>query len=56
MDGDTLRNRIATEKETLVTQLREILEQTSRKAMMEAEKEMNLKHKKKLQKFLTQFT
>jgi len=39
MDGDTLRNEAASEKETLVTQLREILEQTSRKAMMESERD-----------------
>ena len=39
MDGDTLRNEAAAEKETLTTQLREILEQTSRKAMMEAERD-----------------
>ncbi len=39
MDGDTLRNEASAEKETLVTQLREILEQTSRKAMMEAERD-----------------
>ena len=39
LDGDTLRNEAASEKEILVTQLREILEQTSRKAMMEAERD-----------------
>ena len=39
MDGDTLRNEAASEKEILVTQLREILEQTSRKAMMESERD-----------------
>mgnify|MGYP007077418177 CR=1 FL=1 len=39
LDGDTLRNEAAAEKETLVTQLREILEQTSRKSMMEAERD-----------------
>ena len=39
LDGDTLRTEAATEKETLVTQLREMLEQTSRKALLEADKD-----------------
>ena len=39
LDGDTLRAEAASEKETLVTQLREILEQTSRRAMLEADKD-----------------
>ena len=39
MDGDTLRSEAATEKETLVTQLREMLEQMSRKALLEADKD-----------------
>ena len=39
LDGDTLRSEAAAEKETLVTQLREILEQTSRKALLEADKD-----------------
>ena len=34
LDGDTLRSEAAAEKETLVTQLREILEQNSRKALL----------------------
>ena len=50
MDGDTLRNEAAAEKETLVTQLREILEQTSRKAMMEAERDEAEALQEKLQK------
>ena len=33
LDGDTLRSEAAAEKEALITQLREILEQTSRKAL-----------------------
>jgi hypothetical protein len=39
LDGDTLRSEAAAEKEGLVTQLREILEQTSRRAMLEADKD-----------------
>ena len=39
VDGDTLRSEAAAEKETLTTQLREMLEQTSRKAMLEADKD-----------------
>ena len=39
LDGDTLRSEAAAEKETLTTQLREMLEQTSRKAMLEADKD-----------------
>ena len=39
LDGDTLRTEAATEKETLITQLREILEQTSRRALLEADKD-----------------
>ena len=39
LDGDTLRTEAATEKEALVTQLREMLEQTSRKALLEADKD-----------------
>ena len=39
LDGDTLRTEASTEKETLVEQLREMLEQTSRKALLEADKD-----------------
>ncbi len=39
MDGDTLRAEATAEKEQLIEQLRENLEQTSRKALMEAQKE-----------------
>ena len=39
LDGDTLRSEAAAEKEFLITQLREILEQTSRKALLEADKD-----------------
>ena len=39
LDGETLRSEATAEKETLVTQLREMLEQTSRKALLEADKD-----------------
>ena len=39
LDGDTLRTEAATEKEALISQLREILEQTSRRALLEADKD-----------------
>jgi len=39
LDGDTLRAEASAEKEVLVTQLREMLEQTSRRAMLEADKD-----------------
>jgi len=39
LDGDTLRSEAAAEKETLITQLREMLEQTSRRALLEADKD-----------------
>ena len=39
LDGDSLRAEASAEKEQLIEQLRETLEQTSRKAMMEAQKD-----------------
>jgi hypothetical protein len=39
LDGDTLRSEAQTEKEQLLTQLREILDKTGRRAQMEAKKE-----------------
>ena len=39
LDGDTLRAEASAEKEQLVEQLRETLEQTSRKALMEAQRD-----------------
>ena len=39
LDGDTLRNEAQTEKEQLLTQLREQLQQTGRRAQMEAKRE-----------------
>ena len=39
LDGDTLRSEATAEKEQLIEQLRETLEQTSRKALMEAQRD-----------------
>ena len=39
LDGDTLRNEASTEKENLLNQLREDLEQTSRRNMLERQKD-----------------
>jgi len=50
LDGDALRSEAATEKEVLVTQLREMLEQTSRKALLEADKDEAEFLQEKLQK------
>ena len=50
LDGDTLRTEATAEKEILVTQLREMLEQTSRKALLEADKDESQHLQEKLQK------
>ena len=50
LDGDTLRSEAAAEKETLITQLREMLEQTSRRALLEADKDEAEFLQEKLQK------
>lgn len=50
LDGDTLRNEAVAEKEFLMTQLREMLEQTSRKALLEADKDEAEYLQEKLQK------
>ena len=50
LDGDTLRPEAATEKEVLVTQLREMLDQTSRRALLEADKDEAEFLQEKLQK------
>jgi hypothetical protein len=50
MDGETLRAEASTEKETLIAQLRENLEQTSRKVMMEADSDESLRLQEKLNK------
>ena len=50
MDGDTLRTEAQTEKENLVTQLRENLEASSRKLMMEADSDESTRLQEKLNK------
>ena len=50
LDGDTLRGEAATEKEILITQLRENLEAASRKMMMEADSDESTRLQEKLQK------
>ena len=50
LDGDTLRSEASAEKENLISQLREMLEQTSRKALLEADKDESEFLQEKLQK------
>ena len=50
LDGDTLRGEATTEKEILITQLRENLEAASRKVMLEADSEEATRLQEKLQK------
>ena len=50
LDGDTLRNEATAEKEVLITQLREMLDQTSRRALLEADKDEAEFLQEKLQK------
>ena len=50
LDGDTLRTEAQTEKEFLITQLRENLEASSRKMMMEADSEESTRLQEKLNK------
>ena len=50
LDGDTLRAEATAEKDQLMEQLREILDQTSNKALMEADRESSENLQEKLQK------
>jgi hypothetical protein len=50
MDGDTLRAEATAEKEQLIEQLRENLEQTSRKALMEAQRDESESQQETLRK------
>ena len=50
MDGETLRTEAATEKESLVAELRETLEAMSRKTLMEADSEESERLQEKLNK------
>jgi len=50
LDGDTLRGEASAEKEALITELRENLEASSRKLMLEADSEEATRLQEKLQK------
>ena len=50
LDGDTLRGEASAEKESLITQLRENLEASSRKMMLESDSEEATRLQEKLQK------
>ena len=50
LDGETLRSEATTEKEALIAELRETLEQTSRKIMLEADSEESTRLQEKLNK------
>ena len=50
LDGDTLRSEASAEKEALISQLREDLEASSRKIMMENDSEEATRLQEKLQK------
>lgn len=50
LDGDTLRAEAAAEKEQLIEQLREMLDQTSNKALLEADREVSDNLQEKLKK------
>ena len=50
LDGDTLRSEASAEKEALISQLREDLEASSRKIMMENDSEESTRLQEKLQK------
>ena len=50
LDGETLRAEATAEKEQLVEQLREMLDQTSNKALMEADRESSDNLQEKLKK------
>ena len=50
LDGETLRAEATAEKETLVEQLREMLDQTSNKALLEADRESSEHLQEKLKK------
>jgi len=50
LDGDALRSEASTEKEILITQLREMLEDTTRRSLMERDKDESDMLQEKLQK------
>jgi hypothetical protein len=50
MDGETLRSEAASDKEVLIAELRETLEQTSRRVLMETDSEESMRLQEKLNK------
>ena len=50
LDGDTLRAEATAEKDQLIEQLREMLDQTSNKALMEAERDSSESLQEQLKK------
>ena len=50
LDGETLRSEAASDKELLITELRETLEQTSRRVLMETDSEESMRLQEKLNK------
>jgi len=50
MDGETLRSEAAADKEILIAELRETLEQTSRRVLMETDSEESMRLQEKLNK------
>jgi len=50
LDGDTLRAEATAEKDQLIEQLREMLDQTSNRALMEADRESSENLQEKLKK------
>jgi hypothetical protein len=50
LDGETLRSEAASDKELLITELRETLEQTSRRVLMESDSEESMRLQEKLNK------
>ena len=50
MDGETLRSEAASDKEILISELRETLEQTSRRVLMETDSEESMRLQEKLNK------
>ena len=52
LDGETLRAEAASDKELLIAELRETLEQTSRRVLMESDSEESMRLQEKLNKVL----
>jgi hypothetical protein len=50
LDGEALRSEAASDKELLISELRETLEQTSRRVLMETDSEESMRLQEKLNK------